>query len=416
MRIALVNYSSRRIGGTEAYLSALLPELARLGHQLAFLCELDVPESRERIPLPAGTPLWCREQIGADAVLSSLTRWKPDLIYAHGQIEVDFERRLLTLAPGVYFAHNYYGTCISGLKTFKLPVIEPCDRKFGWQCLALYFPRHCGGRSPFTMAKLFLEQTSRLETLRQYDAIVTHSSHMRDEYIKHGIPEHRIHHFAYEVSKNEGRFADEQTIQIVNRADSNGFKLLFVGRMDRLKGGEVLLESLPLAERELNKPLHLTFAGDGPDRRRWGKIAVRVTRKCPNIRIQFTGWLGGSQLSSLMTQSDLLVVPSVWPEPFGKVGPEAGLHGLPAAAFAVGGIPDWLAHGVNGFLAEATPPTAKSFARAICSCLSDRETHARLRRGAQLAAQQFQLKRHLTALLDIFEALTPAHRCCTSAS
>src|SRR5467141_483710 len=97
------------------------------------------------------------------------------------------------------------------------------------------------------MAKLFCEQTRRLETLRQYDAIVTHSSHMRDEYIKHGIPEHRIHHFAYEVSKNEGHLESEETVQIVNRVDSNAFKLLFVGRMDRLKGGEVLLESLPLA-------------------------------------------------------------------------------------------------------------------------------------------------------------------------
>ena len=50
------------------------------------------------------------------------------------------------------------------------------------------------------------------------------------------------------------------------------------------------------------------------------------------------------------------MVPSIWPEPFGQVGPEAGLYGVPAAAFAVGGTPSWLTDGVNGRLAPGDPP------------------------------------------------------------
>ncbi|MCR6679845.1 glycosyltransferase, partial [Escherichia marmotae] len=64
------------------------------------------------------------------------------------------------------------------------------------------------------------------------------------------------------------------------------------------------------------------------------------------MEFEFTGWLAQNQLAALMKSSDLLVVPSLWPEPFGSVGPAAGRHGLPAAAFAVGGIPQWLAEGV----------------------------------------------------------------------
>ena len=52
-----------------------------------------------------------------------------------------------------------------------------------------------------------------------------------------------------------------------------------------------------------------------------------------------------------MKASRLLVVPSVWPEPFGSVGMAAARCGVPAAAFAVGGIPQWLHDGVNGHLA-----------------------------------------------------------------
>ena len=45
-------------------------------------------------------------------------------------------------------------------------------------------------------------------------------------------------------------------------------------------------------------------------------------------------------------------MPSVWPEPFGLVGIEAGCVGLPAAGFGVGGIPDWLRPGETGELAS----------------------------------------------------------------
>ena len=74
----------------------------------------------------------------------------------------------------------------------------------------------------------------------------------------------------------------------------------------------------------------------------------------------------------------MLVVPSLWPEPFGLVGLEAARHRLPVAAFAVGGIPDWLRPGVNGYLAPGDPPTPGGLADAIIACLKDPETHARL--------------------------------------
>ena len=73
----------------------------------------------------------------------------------------------------------------------------------------------------------------------------------------------------------------------------------------------------------------------------------------------------------LFQESDLLVVPSIWPEPFGQVGPEAGLYGVPVAAFAVGGTPSWLTDGVNGLLAAGDPPTAAGLAESIVGCLAD---------------------------------------------
>jgi glycosyltransferase involved in cell wall biosynthesis len=76
---------------------------------------------------------------------------------------------------------------------------------------------------------------------------------------------------------------------------------------------------------------------------------------------------------------------------------------VPVAAFAVGGIPDWLFDGVNGFLASGSPPSATGLAAAIVKCLADPETHACLRAGALKVSAQFNLTNHLSVLLDLFE-------------
>src|SRR5256714_11039321 len=92
------------------------------------------------------------------------------------------------VAPAVFFAHAYYGTCISGAKTFKRPTVTPCDRRFGPKCLLQYYPHRCGGLSPLTMLRLYRLQSQRLEPLRRDAAILTHSSHLHAEELKHRLP------------------------------------------------------------------------------------------------------------------------------------------------------------------------------------------------------------------------------------
>src|SRR6266446_4306215 len=139
MRILIVNWSIRKIAGTEDYLNNVVPELHLRGHELAFAHEVDLPIDRERIALPDGTPFWDVSKLGMQQVLEAMEAWKPDLIYAHGLLDPRFESGFVKIAPSVYFAHNYYGTCISGLKTFQFPTVRPCGRRFGPACLLHYF-------------------------------------------------------------------------------------------------------------------------------------------------------------------------------------------------------------------------------------------------------------------------------------
>ncbi len=165
-------------------------------------------------------------------------------------------------------------------------------------------------------------------------------------------------------------------------AADHEWRLLFVGRMDDLKGGNFLLDALPLAAEELKRTLSLTFAGDGPARASWSAQATALTRRDPHLQVEFVGWLDRDDVDRRMAAADLLVLPSVWPEPFGLVGLEAGHRRLPVAAFDVGGISEWLRPGVNGQLAPGDPPTAAGLAKAIVACLRDRQTHDKLRDGA----------------------------------
>ena len=398
MRIAILNWSNRRIGGTGTYLSAVLPYLQRAGHEVALWHEVDTPSNYELIPLPAAAPCWSVSALGADAALASLHEWQPNLLYAHGLLDPSIERRVLDVAPAVFFAHNYYGTCISGTKTLKSPVVTPCGRRFGWQCLAHYYPNRCGGWSPVTMLRQYRQQRDRLDLLSRYRAIVTHSTHMQHEYINHGLNAARVFNVRYGPDPDSAGDAIEREPQ-----EDRPWRLLFVGRMDALKGGRELLLALPSVARRLDRDVHLTFAGDGELKENWETLAARLRRDEPRLRIDFTGWIGRAAVDGLCAQSDLLVLPSLWPEPLALVGLEAARHRLPVAAFDVGGIADWLTPGKNGFLAPGHPPTVDGLVDAIVACLENPQTLARLREGAGRLSADYAFDRHVELLLRAFD-------------
>lgn len=420
MRIAVINWSRRRIGGTETYLSSVIPKLFEMGHDVSFLHERNEPATREEITLPEGVPAWCVSDLGTENALAALRDWRPEIIYNHSLHDTRLEERILDIAPSIFFAHTYYGTCISGSKAFKYPVVKPCARRFGWKCLLHYYPKRCGGWNPFTMMKLYLEQMRRLDNLRRYKAVVTHSKHMASECIKHGIATDRIYNISYyshaakpNLYKGEtieqpfnasptDQASDKTNSPFIGNISELPARLLFLGRMDRLKGGDIFLNALPQAEAMLGRPIQVTFAGDGTKRSAWEKIARRLEAEGSRLSVNFVGWVESGQLSSIFGNCDLLVFPSLWPEPFGLIGLEAGKYGVPVAAFAVGGIPDWLHNGVNGYLASGDPPTSDGLAEAIYKCLRDPITHARLCRGAVEVAKGHEIENHLSALTMVF--------------
>lgn len=390
MRVAVLARNRRKGGGVESYLDGIIPELLKLGHDVAFISEVEGPLDREQIPLPEGVPAWAFSESGAEDALRILRAWKPDVIYAHSFFDPALEARTLEVAPSVFFAHVYHGTCISGSKTLSSPTARPCTRRFGWPCLLQYYPNRCGGLSPLTMFSEFQRQHARLQLLHRYKAVLTNSLYMQAE-----LAEHHVNARCLYLP------VDAEPVAVDKRMST--YRLLFLGRMERLKGGRLLIDAAPKVCAALSAPLYLTFAGDGPERALWEHEAARVQSVNPGLKIDFTGWVDGARKRELFIENDLLVIPSVWPEPFGMVGPEAGLHSMPAVAFNVGGINEWLTDGVNGYLAPGDLPTSEALVEAILKCLRDPDKFASLRQGALHLAQRFSMENHLAALVNVFE-------------
>jgi len=393
MRIAILNRASRPAGGVGTYLRLAVPALARRGHDLAFWHESGERPDGDPFALPPGSSSWSVEKMGVGRAFAGIADWRPDVLFSHGLQDPEVEARTLQIAPAVLIAHDYYGLCISGAKMFKSPTNCPCSRTFGWPCLVNYYPRRCGGWSPLTMVREFRRQASRLELLAHYRAIVTLSSHMRREYARHGV----------ETTWIKGPAGAGVPSQIAGsqRIAGSGWRLLFAGRMDNAKGGGYLLDALPLVANALNRRLDVTFAGDGPARASWQASAARLAMRDRRIRVKFPGWLDRDRMSAVVSRTDLLVLPSLWPEPFGLVGLEAAGQSLPVAAFAVGGITDWLRPDVNGYLAPGDPPTPEGLGHAIIACLKDPVTYLRLRDGAERVAAEFDLEQHVHQLMRV---------------
>jgi glycosyltransferase involved in cell wall biosynthesis len=393
MRVLIATEHRRVVGGAETYLRAVLPRLAGAGFELGVLTETPDPEGGITAGCP-DVPTWTA---GGD-VLRELGGWGPDVVYLHGLSDPGLEAALAARHPTVLFAHNYHGTCVSGTKCHSRPGYEACHRKLGLGCLLLYLPRGCGGRNPVTALGLYRTQQRRRANLSRYKAVLVASRHMADEYRRHGVGDDRLRVvplFPTDVVPDPDPPAP--------RASSG--RVLFVGRVTALKGLCHLVAAIPSTAEQLGRRLTLVVCGDGPDR-----AAAEAAATAAGVSAEFLGWVDHDRRTAEMRAAEVLAVPSVWPEPFGLVGVEAGCVGLPAVGYATGGIPDWLTPGVSGESAPGERPNPTGLVAALVRALADDAHRHRLGVGAWETARRFTPEEHVRRLAEVFDWVSGGRR------
>lgn len=169
--------------------------------------------------------------------------------------------------------------------------------------------------------------------------------------------------------------------------------VVFTGRLEQVKGVHVLLDAFRQISAE-RPDARLTVIGDGSERARLEAAAADLVAAG---RVAFRGRLDQPQVAQCLRESAVVVVPSLWPEVFGRVALEAMQTGRAVVASRTGGLPE-LVDADNGRLVE--PGDADGLARALLELLGDRALLERL--GAQSArrAKGFAMD----AVLDEHEA------------
>lgn len=119
--------------------------------------------------------------------------------------------------------------------------------------------------------------------------------------------------------------------------------LLYVGRIAKEKGLDVLARSIRLINERHQDHIQFVFTGDGP------YLEELKNNGLPNVF--FTGALRGRELSQIYASADAFVFPS-GTETFGNVALEAMASGLPVVSVNAGGVTDFVRHGENAVVCE----------------------------------------------------------------
>lgn len=393
MRILFANDGVGDAGGVQSYLAAVVPALVARGHAVALL-HLDPVRADRPSPAPADAPHFGMAG-RMDEAIAEAVAWAPDVAFVHNMRPLEVDGDLIDAGlPVVKMMHGYFGTCVSGLKSHAWPRPVPCARPLGAGCLAVYATRKCGRMRPGAVLEGWRWANDQNDLLDEYAALVTASRHMRDEFVRNGAPADRVHAIPLFPTLS-GDPAEPP-------AD---FRVLFLGRMTAIKGGDVLIRAVADASDALGEPLSLTMAGDGPQRAAWERLAARL-----GVDATFTGWVDDGARAELFRRASVLAVPSVWPEPFGLVGLEAGVFGVPAIAFDVGGIDDWLTDGVNGWLVPGDPPSVDGMAAALARAARAPDALAAMRTGAREVAERMSLDRHVDAVERVLASAAATKR------
>jgi glycosyltransferase involved in cell wall biosynthesis len=397
MRVAVLTWTDRRAGGVESYLEHVLPPLHAAGSHVSLWCEASDPAGRAQIVLPDEIE---RRVLPAStmAALGALRAWNPHVVLGNGLADPLLERALNAVAPSVFVAHNYHGTCISGTKCWTFPAPRPCTRTFGAGCLAHYYPHRCGGLNPITMLRLYDVATERLRNVRAAGRVVTLSQHMRREYIAQGLPPDQV------IAAPYGPPAPG-SVPAAQPRDEGVFSVVSVSRLEPLKGVDLLLDAMPLVAGALGQRVSLRVLGEGSSASSLRARANAAQQRDARVSVTFEGWLPPDARDAVLARADLLASPAVWPEPFGMTGLEAAHLGVPTVAFDVGAVPEWLLDGETGRLARGTPPSSASLAAAIADAARDRAALQAMGVRARDFATTRSPTRHAEILSDVLRSV-----------
>lgn len=262
---------------------------------------------------------------------------------------------LASHAPDVVQTHNLAGMSVavwSAAHALGIPVIHTVHDYY-LLCLRSSMHRN-GGSCMQACGDCRLTSVPKKHSAKKVHAVVYITKHMRDVHAKAGV-------FADLVRSHVVGGVIPPGTRSVGPPDAAGrITIGYLGRLAPSKGIEWLLEFL--SQSHFASVVKCYVAGKGDV-----AYVDELKERFGDARVVF---LGQVLPQVLFDKIDVLVVPSLWDEPMGRVPLEAASAGIPSIVANRGGLPETVTHGATGFVFDPNDPI--SLTKCLAALASDK--------------------------------------------
>lgn len=388
----LAPLGGRETGGMNVYVLELSRELARLGYGVDIFTRLDgdlpliedVAPNLRLVRVPAGEP----RPLEKEALVALFPEFLANL------------RSFVRAQDEAYAVlHSHYWQ--SGRAALHLA------REFGLPHVTMF---HTLGevKNRARITEQEPRQRIRYERLvaRRADAIVTASSHERGLLERYyGARHERMHTIPCGVDLELFQPGDRARARQRLGLDQAAPVLLWVGRLEKLKGVDILISAVAqLDEKDFTL---LIVGGDDRAGVLKGQLQAQAEAEGVAANVVFTGAVPHDDLPLYYTAADVCVVPSYY-ESFGLVAVEAMACGTPVVASRVGGLASTVTDGVTGYLIPWRCP--EPFAEKLEVLLRNPELRGNFSRAARKSVERFRWRTVALQVAQVYDEVIARHR------
>jgi glycosyltransferase involved in cell wall biosynthesis len=353
-------YPPRFIGGAELIAHQHAVTLAKAGYRvLVFAGSGHASGKRYSVQEDSldGIPIF-RIQLTADDYAADRVNFQNNLV------DDAFSRLLERYSPTVVHMHNIIGLSlgiIGRAKQFDSTVVTTLHDHWGYcfkntiikrdseickdftrctECMAT-IPDGTDRQLPIRMRTDYLAYR-----LNQVDSFISPSRFLARSYLKAGIPLTKMRIIWNGVDVR--RFAN-----VVKSPSSGRVRFTFIGHFGAHKGIRTLFEALP----QVGDPrlYRINLVGEGHLRE---SLEAWASRQPFSSSIRFWGKVDNQEIESVFRETDVLILPSIWPENQPVSITEAMATKTPVIASDMGGISELIEDGAHGYLFPAGDATA----------------------------------------------------------
>ncbi len=282
--------------------------------------------------------------------------------------------------PIVQTLHEYKLICTVATLISNGKICEACEGKHFWKAAVKRCNRRSFPRSVLNAAEAYISNQNGAVAL--IDQFIAPSEFLKRKLVQYGLNGQKI-----TVLPNFIKVDDYQP------SVCPGKHVVYLGRLEKIKG---IFEYMELAARFPEIPFLLVGSGDAE------KDAQRYVNEKRLKNVRLLGFKNKDEIREILRESFCVVVPSLWYENCPIVILEAMAMGRPVIGSDLGGIPELIVHGKDGFLVK--PGDVGELASALSKICATPETAITMgKAGREKVEEKYSEVTFYTRLINIYQ-------------